>query len=164
MQAVCRDAAPLEGRTAGATGHHGDTSRKGWQVDDALGEVREPRRQDALPGELKPLEWTPGRGPISDAEALGVLRRRRRVELAGAPKTPGPRAGVPEELPPPDAPKKSSIFRLPARTVARAHARAEMEGVPLTAVVEELLAAYADGVPEAPAAVRARRGPRGRAR
>ena len=48
------------------------------------------------------------------------------------------------------------MFRLPPRLVARAHARAEMEQVPLTAVVEELLAGYADGIPESPDTVRQR--------
>ena len=118
-----------------------------------FGDVREPRKEDALPGELRPLEWTPGRGPVTDAEALGVQRRRRRVELAGRPKRPGRRAGVPDALPPAGAPKVSSIFRLPARALARAHARAEMEGVPLTTVLEEWLTAYADGTPESPDAV-----------
>ena len=37
--------------------------------DGGLGEVREPRREDALPGELRPLRWSPGRGPVSDIEA-----------------------------------------------------------------------------------------------
>ena len=68
-----------------------------------LGPVREPRRSEALPGELKPLPWDPRRGPITDAEALGVLRRRRRVELAGAPKSRGRRSPVPAELPGADA-------------------------------------------------------------
>lgn len=121
-----------------------------------LGSVREPRREEALPGELKPLEWVAGRGPITDDEALGVLRRRRRVELAGHPKTKGHRSGVPEQLPPPVGPKKASVFRLPQRTVARAHARAEMEGIPLTTVLEELLCTYAEGTPESPVAVRER--------
>lgn len=34
-----------------------------------------------------------------------------------------------------------------------AHARAELEAVPLTTIVEELLAGYADGVPQEPSAV-----------
>ncbi len=118
--------------------------------------MREPRRSEALPGELKPLPWDPERGPITDAEALGVLRRRRRVELAGAPKSRGRRSPVPAELPGPDAPKRPTMFRLPPRLMARAHARAELEQVPLTTIVEELLAAYADGVPQAPEAVQAR--------
>ena len=118
--------------------------------------MREPRRSEALPGELKPLPWDPRRGPITDAEALGVLRRRRRVELAGAPKSRGRRSPVPAELPGADAAKRPTMFRLPPPLVARAHARAEMEQVPLTTIVEELLAAYADGVPESPAQVQAR--------
>lgn len=125
-------------------------------VEDSLGEVREPPRAEALPGELKPLRWMPGRGPITDDEALGVLRRRRRVELAGNPKNAGRRSGVPDALPEPGGPKKASVFRFPARAVARAHARAELEGIPLTTVLEELLRDYADGVPERPDAVQER--------
>lgn len=123
---------------------------------DGWGAVAEPPREQALPGELKPLTWHEGRGPITDAEALGVLRRRRRVELAGPAKAPGRRAGVPDELPHRAAPKKPTVFRLPARALARAHARAELEGVPLTAIIEELILAYAEGAPEQPALVQAR--------
>lgn len=118
--------------------------------------VREPRAQDALPGELKPLEWFPERGPITDEEALGVARRRRRVELAGHPKSSGPRPGVPDALPAVDATKKASLFRLPAREMVRAHARAELEGIPLTAIIEELIRDYAAGAPQDPAAVQER--------
>lgn len=118
--------------------------------------VREPRREDALPGELKPLPWVPGRGPITDEEALGVARRRCRVELAGQPKTSGQRSSVPDELPAQCAPKKAAVFRLPARAMAVAHARAELEGVPLTAVLEEMLVAYATGAPQPPEEVHAR--------
>ncbi|WP_168582981.1 hypothetical protein [Gephyromycinifex aptenodytis] len=118
--------------------------------------VREPRHEDALPGELKPLPWVPDRGPITDAEALGVARRRRRVELAGQPKTTGQRSGVPQELPADSSPKKAAVFRLPARAMAIAHARAEMEGVPLTAVLEEMLVAYAGGAPQNPEEVQQR--------
>lgn len=118
--------------------------------------IREPRRDAALPGELKPLDWVPGRGPITADEALGVMRRRRRVELAGHPKSPGSRGGVPDELPPASAPKKASVFRFPPRVMAFAHARAELEGVPLTAVLEELLRAYAESAPQRPEDVRDR--------
>lgn len=121
-----------------------------------LGRVREPRRSEALPGELKPLEWSPDRGPITDDEALGVLRRRRRVELAGPPKARGRRSPVPAELSSPDAPRKPTMFRLPPRLLARAHARAELEAVPLTTIVEELLAGYAAGAPQHPDQVRDR--------
>lgn len=121
-----------------------------------MSNVREPRRDEALPGELKPLDWYEGRGPITADEALGVMRRRRRVELAGVPKSRGKRAGVPSELPPAVGPKKASVFRLPERTMAFAHARAEMEGIPLTTAIEEMLRAYAEGAPEEPEAVHAR--------
>lgn len=121
-----------------------------------MSNVREPRRDEALPGELKPLDWFDGRGPITPEEALGVMRRRRRVELAGVPKSRGKRAGVPDELPPIGGPKKASVFRLPERTMAFAHARAEMEGVPLTTVIEEMLRDYADGAPHEPTEVERR--------
>ncbi len=121
-----------------------------------MSNVREPRRDEALPGELKPLDWFEGRGPITADEALGVMRRRRRVELAGVPKSRGRRAGVPDDLPAEGGPKKASVFRLPERTMAYAHARAEMEGVPLTTVIEEMLREYAAGVPDAPDVVEER--------
>lgn len=123
---------------------------------DDLGEVREPRRGAELPGELKPLEWVPGRGPITDEEALGVMRRRKRVELAGRSRSSVRRGRVPDELPPESAPKKPAVFRLPPRALGHAHARAEMEGIPLTTVLEEFLLAYASGDPQAPDTVVAR--------
>ncbi len=115
--------------------------------------MREPRRAEALPGELKPLQWHPDRGPITDDEALGVMRRRKRVDLASRTSASARRGRVPDELPPAQAPKKPAVFRLPPRALARAHARAEMEGVPLTTILEELLLAYAAGEPESPEAV-----------
>lgn len=121
-----------------------------------LGRVREPRRNEALPGELKPLEWSADRGPITDEETLGVLRRRRRVELAGPPKASGRRSPVPAELPSADAPRKPTMFRLPPRLLARAHARAELEAVPLTTIIEQLLVDYASGRPQPPKEVHER--------
>lgn len=121
-----------------------------------MSNVREPRRDEALPGELKPLDWFQGRGPITEEEALGVLRRRRRVELAGVPKSQGRRAEVPDGLPASGGPKKAAVFRLPERVMAFAHARAEMEGIPLTTVLEEKLREYAEGAPDAPAVVEER--------
>lgn len=120
--------------------------------------LREPPRARALPGELKPLTWSDERGPITDDEALGVLRRRRRVEAASVSRTGGDRAArgpraVPDRLPAADAARQPTMFRLPPRLLARAHARAELEAVPLTTIVEELLAGYADGVPQEPSAV-----------
>lgn len=132
-----------------------DRPRAG-RPEPGLGRVREPRRSDALPGELKPLAWSEGRGPITDEEALGVLRRRRRVELASASKDGSRRNPVPLELPPAGAPRKPTMFRLPPRLLARAHARAELEVVPLTTIIEELLLAYADGSPEPPRSVHER--------
>lgn len=137
-----------------------DRPRAG-RPEPGLGRVREPRRSDALPGELKPLAWSEGRGPITDEEALGVLRRRRRVELASASKDGSRRNSVPLELPPAGAPRKPTMFRLPPRLLARAHARAELEVVPLTTIIEELLADYAQGAPQPPEQVHDRLRARG---
>ena len=115
-----------------------------------MSDVREP-----LPGEDGPLVWARGRGPVTAAEALGVARRRRRAELARAPKTDRPREGVPEVLPE-SAYKKTYAFRLPERHVLFAQARAELEGVPLTAVVDAALREYAEGRPWEPSAVERR--------
>jgi hypothetical protein len=111
----------------------------------------------ALPGELAPLEWTPGRGPVTEEEALGVLRRRRLNELAQRPKREGSRRPeVPDELPASDARKTPVVNRFPARYLALAHARAELEGTNLTAILEELLVAYANGTPSRPETVHRR--------
>lgn len=122
-------------------------------VHGGPGEVKEPRRGAELPGELKPLVWHPGRGPITDEETLGVMRRRKRVDLAGRPRSTTRRGRVPEELPAEGAPKKPAVFRLPPRALGRAHARAEMEGIPLTTILEEFLLSYASGQPESPESV-----------
>ncbi|GGN67287.1 hypothetical protein GCM10011579_039680 [Streptomyces albiflavescens] len=108
----------------------------------------------ALPGELEPLEWTPNRGPITEQEALGVLRRRRRNELNQAPKREGAkRPEVPSELPAEDSRKVPVVNRFPARYLAMAHARAEVEGTNLTAILEEMLVKYATGKPTRPQTV-----------
>ncbi len=109
---------------------------------------------EALPGELEPLEWTAKRGPVTEEEALGVLRRRRRNELAQAPKREGAkRAEVPSELPPESARKVPVVNRFPPRYLAIAHARAELEGTNLTAILEEMLVKYATGAPTRPETV-----------
>ena len=116
-----------------------------------MSDVREP-----LPGEDGPLVWERDRGPVTEDEALRVARRRRRAELARAPKTDRPREGVPEVLPDTNAEKRSFTFRLPERHVLFAQARAELEGVPLTAVVDAALREYAEGRPWEPSAVERR--------
>lgn len=114
-------------------------------------------RRGRLPGEDMPLMYTPGRGPITEDEALGVLRRRRRVDLAYRPKRPDvKRPTVPDELPDAAAPKQTSVSRFPPRALAVAYARAEIEDVPLTAILEEALIIYAEGAPESPETVKQR--------
>lgn len=98
-----------------------------------------------LPGENAPLEMVPGRGPITEAEALGVARRLARREIANGRKNT--KVTVPDELPAEDALRTSSLFRLPPRMMAFVKARAEMEGRTVTSVVEEALAAYGYGAP-----------------
>ncbi|GHE07334.1 hypothetical protein [Streptomyces alanosinicus] len=108
----------------------------------------------ALPGELEPLQWTPDRGPITEEEALGVLRRRRRNELSQAPKRQNAkRPEIPAELPPEGARKVPVVNRFPARYLAMAHARAEVEETNLTAILEEMLVKYATGKPTRPQTV-----------
>lgn len=110
-----------------------------------------------LPGELEPITWSPDRGPVTDDEALGSLRRRRRIEAAKAPKRPGSvSSDVPEELPGWDDRKAPVIFRLPPRALALAHARCEIEETNLTAVVEAFLNGYAMGIPQEPEKVEER--------
>lgn len=101
-----------------------------------------------LPTEAAPAPMVWGRGPITDDEALGVARRLARIELAhGRQNT---KLTVPDELPAEDAPRVSSLFRLPPRTMAFVKARAEAEGVTVTDVVRAALAAYAGGRPGTP--------------
>ncbi|GGO98024.1 hypothetical protein [Wenjunlia tyrosinilytica] len=135
-------------------------ARRGRMVTTKPAMTRRPEgvdEEEALPGELEPLEWTAGRGPITEEEALGVLRRRRRNELAQAPKREGAkRAEVPSELPAEQARKTPVVNRFPPRYLALAHARAEVEGTNLTAILEEMLVKYATGAPTRPETVRRR--------
>lgn len=109
-------------------------------------------RAEDLPGEASPLDWHPGRRPITDDEALGTARRRTAIlnEQKGLYG-----AELPDELPP-EKTRRTIVFRLPEATLMRAHARAEMETVPLTSIIAEALTAYAEGRPENPRDVRAR--------
>lgn len=100
---------------------------------------------DVLPGELAPLEYIDGRGPITEQEALGVARRFARKEIANGRRNT--KITVPDALPNEGENKTSHIFRLPPRDVAFAKARAEMEGLSLTAIVEAAIHAYAHGAP-----------------
>ena len=98
-----------------------------------------------LPGEAAPLEYIDGRGPITAQEALGVARRVARKEIASGRRNT--KMTVPDALPEVGENKTSHIFRLPPLDVAFARARAEMEGVSLTAVVEAAIRAYGQGSP-----------------
>jgi len=100
-----------------------------------------------LPGETGPLTWEPGRGPVTGQEALGVLRRRRRQELARSGKG---NEELPTELPEENEKKTAQLTRLPPHYLAFAHARAEIEGTNLTAVFEEFLIQYSLGKPQDP--------------
>src|SRR5690625_1693325 len=85
------------------------------------------------------------------------MRRRRRVDLAYRPKRPGAtRPPAPQQLPASDAHKQTSVSRFPPRILAFAYARAEIEEIPLTAILEEALTKYAEGPPQSPEAVKER--------
>lgn len=56
---------------------------------------------------------------------------------------------MPDELPDP-ATRQSAAYRLPALDLAVARARADLEGVTVTAVIVAALRAYGDGVPGEP--------------
>ncbi|NKS56327.1 hypothetical protein GS504_01695 [Rhodococcus hoagii] len=107
----------------------------------------------ALPGETEPLAYTPGRGPITDDEILGVMRRQRRENKKATEKGNVARAEVPDELPPVTARKTAFMVRLPPYFLAAAKARAEVEGTNVTAIIEEHIIKYATGKPTAPATV-----------
>jgi len=109
----------------------------------------------ALPGETGALAYEPGRGPVSDDEALGVLRRRKGAQLARMYAESTPKAleqrglpptldealdrHLPRELPARDKAKEVTSISLPPRLMARLVARAEIEGRNLNALIEMML-------------------------
>ena len=118
-------------RRAGPSGWHPEAMTHEAQ-DDGL-----------LPGEDGPLPLRLYGAPITDAEALGVARRLARLLAANNRKSVG---GIPDELP--DV-RVQAAWRLPQRLLMRARAKAEMEDVPLTAVIERALEAYVESPPGA---------------
>jgi len=82
-------------------------------------------------------------GPITETEALASHRRLIRLAMPHGRRTP--HRHLPTTLPPADALRTSSIFRLPPRTMAFVKARAELEGRTVTSIVEEALRAYSRG-------------------
>jgi len=110
-----------------------------------------------LPGEAGPLEFTPDRKSpaVTEAEALGVLRRREAVQLASVYAESDPQALADAELPPAleqalctmlpsalpgwDSKTKPTSFRLPERLLALLAAKAELEGMRVNALVEHVL-------------------------
>ncbi|WP_182112783.1 hypothetical protein [Actinotalea sp. JY-7876] len=117
-------------------------------------EVQDPATPP-LPGEHAPLDpaTRPYGQPVTDAEALGVARRVARKALSEGRRRSS--MAVPVELPPADAPSVMSAWRLPARLLMRARAKAELEGVTLTRVLGEALSAYASSSPGATVQYRA---------
>ncbi|WP_188037084.1 hypothetical protein [Actinotalea sp. JY-7885] len=107
-----------------------------------------------LPGELAPLDpaTRPYGAPVSDAEALGVARRHARLQAAHGRKGAG---AVPDELPAPEARVAMAAWRLAPRVLARARAKAELEGVTMTQVITDALSAYASSSPGAQVQYRA---------
>lgn len=85
-----------------------------------------------------------GRHPVTDAEAIAAHNRRRR---ATSPDSSEPLPNTLEEL---GTSTTSKIFRLPKDVIARVEARADLEQLAVTSVVEELLRRYAEGRPQPP--------------
>ncbi|MEU7823084.1 hypothetical protein [Catellatospora sp. NPDC049133] len=125
--------------------------------------------QPALPGEEGPLVAGPGRAhAVTEEEALGVLRRRRRHDLAerydGADRESLAAAGlpadleheVPAELPKWNSRKRPFTLRLPERLRALADAHAELEGTTFNALVELALFELIEQAPRTPEELRER--------
>lgn len=146
--------APPPARSGGGEPRRIRTSSqtRGHDHPDVVRAVPEDR---ALPGELRPLVWTPGRAePITADEALGATIRRFRVDRVAGKK--GSDAREPESLSDPAASKVMTSQKLPPLLLELVRARAEMEDTNPTAVTEEAYIRYALGVPQDPDVVRAR--------
>lgn len=100
-----------------------------------LGRVTTVPEGDLLPGEIEPLVWQPGRDhPVTEAEALGVVRRRERIAAEKKEQEPQ----LTESLPDWNAPKAKQILAFPPRLYWLAVALAELEGTNWAAATEEL--------------------------
>lgn len=106
----------------------------------------------ARPGEVEPLAMRAGGRPITPAEALAVLRRHTLTRRTSRPADGAISAmpALPTALPGPGQQREMVASRLPGDVLAFARARAEMEGVSLTAVIEAALTAYGHGEPGRP--------------
>jgi hypothetical protein len=127
-------------------------------------------RGEALPGEDGPLRWEQGRDhPVTDAEALGVWRRKKRAEIAkdladgdekalkklarqGLPAAH--EAQVPQQLPAWDSKKVPVTMRMHPRLRAMVDALGELEETNFAAEVELALWKLVTGVPRDPDEVR----------
>lgn len=152
--------AKADGRSAGRRLHHkvpGDPTRR----DPSLIVAAPP---PVLPGESAPLEWAEGRAePVTEEEALGVLRRQRRYDLAerydGADTAALRAAGLPDELEeqvPIGLPcwsdtKPRVTQRFPPRLWAMLEALAELEGTNVTSLMELTLYERSRQAPRGPA-------------
>jgi hypothetical protein len=105
----------------------------------------------ALPGENEPLSYRPGRGQITEEEALGVLRRRQRAIMKS-------RLGIVDEskvaseFPPWTSVKELSTFRMSPALKALSEALAEVEGVSWSSLMEVLVWERLQSPPRGPAA------------
>lgn len=152
--------ARADGRNTGRRLHHkvpGDATRR----DPSL-IVAAP--QPVLPGESAPLTCAEGRTePVTEEEALGVLRRQKRYDLAerydGADMAALRAAGLPadmEEQVPAGLPawtdtKPRVTQRFPPRLWAMLEALAELEGTNVTALMELTLFERSRQAPRGPA-------------
>src|SRR5687767_9432761 len=125
---------------------------------------------EPLPGEDGLLEWTTGRSlPTTNAEALGVWRRKKRAEIAkelaagderklkklvqkGLPSED--EARVPQELPSWDSKKTPVTMRLHPTLRALVDALSEIEGTNFSTEVELALWKLVNSAPRDPDAVR----------
>ena len=124
---------------------------------------------DPQPGEVESLRYERGRGPITDDEALAVLRKNtarslarkyREADLAalrkaGAPETyeDALRALLPQELPAWDTNKELKSYKLATRLMAKIAALAEVQDVSETTLIELLLWRASKEPPKEPAAL-----------
>lgn len=104
-----------------------------------------PQKSRLLKSPVGPPAYDPDRGQVTDEEVRDFIRRTWKGAMDEIPELPGDNDN-----------RLWAGFRFPPKSLYQAKARAEIEDVTLTGIMEEALMKYARGRPQEPEAVKQR--------